>query len=70
MPGSRSFRPSRRPFPSRPIFVLRSSPTPSAARTRTARLERLIKLQELLLEQNPSPQIYREIADTLGSMDQ
>jgi len=37
---------------------------------KSGRLQRLIKLQRLMLEQNPSPQVYREIADTLRRMDQ
>jgi tetratricopeptide (TPR) repeat protein len=30
----------------------------------------MIKLQRLMLEQNPSPQVYKEIADTLRRLDQ
>ena len=44
-------------------------PIPSAA-GQTRRLERLIKVQKLLLEQNPTPLVYREVATTLRNMDQ
>ena len=43
---------------------------PERGSNKTGRLQRLIKLQRLMLEQNPSPQIYKEIADTLRRMDQ
>ncbi len=57
-------------LPKTAFFVLSFIANPERGADKTGRLERLIKLQRLLLEQNPSPQIYREIADTLRRMDQ
>lgn len=50
--------------------VLTFIANPDRGINKTKRLERLVKLQQLLLEQNPSPQVYREIADTLRRMEQ
>jgi tetratricopeptide (TPR) repeat protein len=57
-------------LPRTAIAVLNFIATPEQGSDKPGRLQRLLKLQQLLLEQNPSPQIYREIADTLRRMDQ
>ena len=57
-------------LPKTAFFVLSFIANPERGADKAGRLERLIKLQRLLLEQNPNPQIYREIADTLRRMDQ
>ncbi len=52
-------------------FVLLSIiANPERGMDKTGRLQRLIKLQRLMLEQNPGPQIYKEIADTHRRLDQ
>ena len=43
---------------------------PERGSNKTGRLQRLIKLQRLMLEQSPSPQVYKEIVDTLHRLDQ
>ena len=52
-------------LPKTAFFVLSFIANPDRGADKAGRLERLIKLQRLLLEQNPNPQVYREIADTL-----
>src|SRR5208337_1488318 len=43
---------------------------PERGSNKTGRLQRLIKLQRLMLEQSPSPQAYKDIVDTLHRLDQ
>ena len=57
-------------LPKTALFVLGFIANPERGADKAGRLERLIKLQRLLLEQNPNPQIYLEIADSLRRMDQ
>jgi tetratricopeptide (TPR) repeat protein len=57
-------------LPRSAFFVLSFIANPERGANKTGRLQRLIKLQRILLDQNPSPQIYREIADTLRRLDQ
>jgi tetratricopeptide (TPR) repeat protein len=57
-------------LPRSAFFVLSFIANPERGADKTGRLQRLIKLQRILLDQNPSPQIYREIADTLRRLDQ
>ena len=56
-------------LPSTAFFVLSFIANPDRGADKTGRLERLIKLQRLLLEQNPNPKVYLEIADTLRNLD-
>jgi len=49
------------------LTSIANSPEKSSP-NKNRRLEKLVKLQQLLLEQNPSPQVYREIADSLRRM--
>ena len=57
-------------LPSTAFYVLNFIANPERGSNKTGRLQRLIKLQRLMLEQNPSPQVYKEIADTLRRLDQ
>jgi tetratricopeptide (TPR) repeat protein len=57
-------------LPRTAINILGFIANPERGADKRGRLDRLIKLQRLLLAQNPSPQMYREIADTLRRMDQ
>jgi tetratricopeptide (TPR) repeat protein len=57
-------------LPRTAFLVLGVIANPERGGDKTGRLERLIKLQRLLLEQNPNPQVYREIVATLQKMDQ
>ncbi|MGO9597021.1 MAG: tetratricopeptide repeat protein [Isosphaeraceae bacterium] len=57
-------------LPKSAFLVLSYIANPERGTDKAGRLERLIKIQRLLLEQSPTPQIYREIADTLRRMDQ
>jgi len=50
--------------------VLSFIANPDRGSNKTGRLQRLIKLQRLMLEQTPSPQVYRDIVDTLHRLDQ
>jgi tetratricopeptide (TPR) repeat protein len=56
-------------IPPTAYIVLSFVANPERGKDKHGRLERLVKLQKLLLVQNPSPQIYREIATTLRTMD-
>ena len=56
-------------LPNTAFFVLSFIANPDRGADKTGRLERLIKLQRLLLEQNPNPKVYLEIADTLRNLD-
>ena len=57
-------------LPKSAFYVLSFIANPERGSNKTGRLQRLIKLQRLMLEQNPSPQVYKEIADTLRRLDQ
>ncbi len=57
-------------LPKSAFFVLSFIANPDRGRNKTGRLQRLIKLQRMMLEQNPGPQIYKEIADTLRRLDE
>ena len=57
-------------LPKTAFFVLNFIANPERGSNKTGRLQRLIKLQRLMLEQSPSPQVYKEIADTLRRLDQ
>jgi tetratricopeptide (TPR) repeat protein len=57
-------------LPRSAVVVLSFIANPEHGSDKAGRLQRLIKLQRLLLDQNPSPQIYKEIADSLQRMDQ
>ncbi len=50
--------------------VLSFIANPERGSNKTKRLERLIKLQRVMLAKNPSAQLYKEIADTLRRLDQ
>ncbi len=52
------------------FFVLNFIANPDRGSNKTGRLQRLIKLQRLMLEQSPSSQVYKDIADTLRRLDQ
>ena len=56
-------------LPPSAYLVLSIIASPERGKDRNGRLQRLVKLQKLLLEQNPSPLIYREIATSLRNMD-
>ncbi|WP_165228437.1 tetratricopeptide repeat protein [Aquisphaera insulae] len=57
-------------LPQRPaILVLGIIANPERGIDKAARLERLVKIQRIILAQNPSPLLYREIADTLHRLD-
>jgi tetratricopeptide (TPR) repeat protein len=57
-------------LPKSAFYVLSFIANPEQGSDKQGRLQRLLKLQRMLLEQNPSAQIYREVADTLRRMDQ
>ena len=57
-------------LPKTAFYVLSFIANPERGSNKAGRLQRLIKLQRLMLEQSPSPQIYKEIADTLRRLDQ
>ena len=57
-------------LPKSAYFVLSFIANPDRGSNKAGRLQRLIKLQRLMLEQTPSPQAYSEIVDTLRRMDQ
>jgi tetratricopeptide (TPR) repeat protein len=57
-------------LPKTAFYVLSFIANPERGSNKTGRLQRLIKLQRLMLDQSPSPQIYKEIADTLRRMGQ
>jgi tetratricopeptide (TPR) repeat protein len=57
-------------IPPTAYIVLSFVANPERGKDKHGRLQRLVKLQKLLLEQDPRPQIYREIANTLRTMDQ
>ena len=57
-------------LPQSAFTVLSIIANPERGSRKEARLERLLKLQQLLLEQTPNPKIYLEIADTQQRMDQ
>ena len=50
-------------LPPSAYLVLQIIANPERGKDKPGRLQRLVKLQKLLLEQNPSPLVYREIAD-------
>jgi tetratricopeptide (TPR) repeat protein len=68
--GLQQLRAQPQTLPRSVIPVLGILANPERASNKTGRLQRLIKLQKTLLEQNPSPEIYREIADTLRRLEQ
>ena len=57
-------------LPKSAITILGFIANPDRGANKKARLDRLIKLQRLLLAQNPTAQMYREVADTLRQMEQ
>ena len=57
-------------LPASAFQILSIIANPERGADKTRRLERLIKLQRLLLSQNPNPMVYREIADTLRRLEQ
>jgi len=57
-------------LPKSAFNVLSFIANPDRGSNKTGRLQRLIKLQRLMLEQTPSPQVYRDIVDTLHRLDQ
>jgi tetratricopeptide (TPR) repeat protein len=57
-------------LPRTAFLVLNFIANPERGSDKSGRLQRLIKLQKLLLDQNPNPQLYREIADTLRRLGQ
>ena len=57
-------------LPKTAFVVLSFIANPERGSDKTGRLQRLIKLQRLMLEQNPGPQIYKEIAESLRQLDQ
>ena len=57
-------------LPQSAFTVLSIIANPERGSRKEARLERLLKLQQLMLEQTPNPKIYLEIADTQQRMDQ
>jgi len=57
-------------LPKSAFYVLNFIANPDRGSNKTARLQRLIKLQRLMLEQTPTPQAYKEIVDTLHRLDQ
>src|SRR5262249_33088252 len=68
--GLEQLQAKRPTLPPTAINILGFIANPDRGADKKGRLDRLIKLQRLLLAQNPSPQMYREIADTLRRMDQ
>ena len=57
-------------LPKTAFYVLSFIANPERGSNKAGRLQRLIKLQRLMLEQSPGPQIYKEIADTLRRLDE
>lgn len=57
-------------LPPSAYLVLQIIANPERGKDKPGRLQRLVKVQKLLLEQNPTPLVYREIATTLRNMDQ
>jgi tetratricopeptide (TPR) repeat protein len=57
-------------LPPTAFFVLSNIANPDRGSRKEARLERLLKLQRLMLDRTPNPKIYIEIADTQQRMDQ
>jgi tetratricopeptide (TPR) repeat protein len=51
------------------LFVLGFIAKPERGKDRAGRLQRLVKLQRILLQQDPNPMIYRELADTLSRLE-
>ncbi|MDR3622933.1 MAG: tetratricopeptide repeat protein, partial [Paludisphaera borealis] len=57
-------------LPQAAFTVLSIIANPDRGSRKESRLERLLKLQRLMLDQTPNPKIYLEIADTQQRMDQ
>jgi len=57
-------------LPPTAFFVLSNIANPERGSRKEPRLERLLKLQRLMLDRTPNPKIYIEIADTQQRMDQ
>ncbi len=57
-------------LPKTAFYVLSFIANPERGSNKAGRLQHLIKLQRLMLEQSPGPQIYKEIADTFRRLDE
>ncbi|WP_210420450.1 tetratricopeptide repeat protein [Aquisphaera giovannonii] len=57
-------------LPQRPVLlILGIVANPDRGSEKSGRLERLVKLQRYVTEQNPSPQGYKDLAETLHRLD-